>query len=681
MAAFVACVFEPSDIVEVRRLPSEHSSWFAAEDLANASEGLTADNRRKENIYAGGNPRKQIGGKAKEDIALARCLWVDWDGGTTEQEARAKIVQAELPAPTLLIASGGGIHAWWRLAEPITDLAEFTRLQKKIIAATGADGSIHDAPRIMRLPGFLNQKPKYNPAPVCRILEADPSRRWTLQELVGHLPEVTTPALAPAINGTPVSAGVTDLVRAAAWINAVPAANDGERNKAAYNAAAMLVKDYNLSDSEARPLLARWNQGNNPALDDAELDDVLQNARKYGDHAPGQKLAERPKMSGYQSHDSNGKARGTAVETRQHVPIEYESISLADLKDTPDPEYFIDGILERSQPGVIAGQYKTLKTTLAVELSYCLATGSPFLGIFPPNKTARVGMFSGEAGRAQIRDTVRRVAASHGDYSPWDHKGFYFSCDKMPKIGSLEYEDALVRWVEKHNHELVIIDPGYAALAAVGEGAGNYYKVAELLFRVTEMQKKTGCVMLLCPHMTKAPKYDPPMLSDIQWSGFSEWSGQWILLGKRREWDDQRGDHWLWMVAGGRSGHADTWGLDVHEGRKEDIAGKVFRPAVLDKNLAYLTAADAVRQKKDRDNSREHHRSKEGIKAAFASLDDVPQFKKHVMERAASTGRGVVMAAVWAEMLRTGEVITHPGACRCGKNKPCDGYTLRPSKD
>lgn len=36
--------------------------------------------------------------------------------------------------------------------------AEFTPLQKEIIARTGGDRAIHDLPRVMRLPGFPHQK-------------------------------------------------------------------------------------------------------------------------------------------------------------------------------------------------------------------------------------------------------------------------------------------------------------------------------------------------------------------------------------------------------------------------------------------------------------------------------------------------------------------------------------------
>lgn len=360
--------------------------------------------------------------------------------------------------------------------------------------------------------------------------------------------------------------------------------------------------------------------------------------------------------------------------------IVYESLTLADLEHVPEPEYFCDGLLERSQPGVIAGQYKSQKTTIAIELSYCLATGEPILGQFPVNGQYRVGMFSGEAGPAQLRNTVKRIAASHGDYSPWHHPGLILSTQKLPKIGDIRYMDALVRWIDQHQLDLAIIDPGYAALAAIGNAAGNYYAVADLLFQITDLQRQTGCTMLLAPHMTKAPKYDPPMLSDIQWSGFSEWAGQWLLMGKRREWDDQTGSHWLWMVAGGRSGHASTWGLDIIEGRQDDDGGKVFIPTLIDKAEAFGSAMDAAAEQRARQQARkreqEQQEAREAIRAAFRSLGDGWQIKAHIIDRTGKSEKSQAVKAAWAEMLRCGEIIHERDACRGGKNVPCDGYKL-----
>ena len=76
---FAECIWEPDDMVEIRLIPSREQKWCSAGDLAKLVPGLTAKNHRGQNVYAGANPRKQKEGSKAEDVALARCLFVDWD--------------------------------------------------------------------------------------------------------------------------------------------------------------------------------------------------------------------------------------------------------------------------------------------------------------------------------------------------------------------------------------------------------------------------------------------------------------------------------------------------------------------------------------------------------------------------------------------------------------------------
>jgi len=124
------------------------------------------------NIYFHVNrTRGPLTAKAKkEDIAAVEYLHVDIDPRTGEdfEQERARILRlltAELPkgvpAPSLVIDSGGGFQAFWRLAEPLnidgdTDKAhEAERYNRALELAFGAD-SCHDVSRIMRTPGTMN---------------------------------------------------------------------------------------------------------------------------------------------------------------------------------------------------------------------------------------------------------------------------------------------------------------------------------------------------------------------------------------------------------------------------------------------------------------------------------------------------------------------------------------------
>ncbi len=189
-ARFLAALFDHDDIVEVRFLPSTRSIWSTPADFEGIEGELTRQNDAGENVYIGANPRRAKGGTTAADVALARAVCADFDNGTTPAEALARVAAAGLPVPTVVVASGGGAHCWWRLAEPLQDLKRWTAIQKGIIRATGSDTKIHDPPRIMRLPGYRNRKPKYPDAPMAEIVDCDPERVYPVDVFDVALPAV-----------------------------------------------------------------------------------------------------------------------------------------------------------------------------------------------------------------------------------------------------------------------------------------------------------------------------------------------------------------------------------------------------------------------------------------------------------------------------------------------------------
>lgn len=151
-AEFFDALFEPGDIVEIRRFPSKRQEWWLASELPMLAAGPNED------VYFGANPRKSRGGSEASDVLHARCVFVDFDHVSDPGAAEELIRNAELPSPTCVLTSGRGVHAYWRLEEPITDLVDWRSIQLGLIAALATDGKIHDPPRIMRVPGSTNMK-------------------------------------------------------------------------------------------------------------------------------------------------------------------------------------------------------------------------------------------------------------------------------------------------------------------------------------------------------------------------------------------------------------------------------------------------------------------------------------------------------------------------------------------
>lgn len=227
LTTFAACLWEPGDIIEVRLLPSKKSRWCRADELATLAPSLAEANARGDHVYAGANPRKDAGGKDAQSVALARCVFVEFDNCTVA-EAGDKL--REMPAPTLLLFSGGGVHAYWRLEEPLTDLADWSARQAALIAKLGSDDKIKDPPRIMRLPGFRNHRREAD----AKLIGAWPERVYPESEFP------TNPLAGKIISPTPSTTKTPENVGRLTMQFLALGAPEGERNQRAYIAACEL---------------------------------------------------------------------------------------------------------------------------------------------------------------------------------------------------------------------------------------------------------------------------------------------------------------------------------------------------------------------------------------------------------------------------------------------------------
>lgn len=197
---FFAAIFDPGDVVEFRPLPRAPKRWTRADDIGQVVTELGRLNATERHCYFGANPRTGKGGSTAEAVALARCLFADFDGGVSANEARERIATAGLPEPTAIVFTGGGVHCWWRLTEPMTDDDAWHVRMKAIAQALGSDQSICDWPRIMRLPGFTNWK--HDHKPLASLVDVDPARVYSLEQLRPTSRRMSTRAKAFLDSGT-----------------------------------------------------------------------------------------------------------------------------------------------------------------------------------------------------------------------------------------------------------------------------------------------------------------------------------------------------------------------------------------------------------------------------------------------------------------------------------------------
>jgi hypothetical protein len=161
-----------------------------------------------------------------------------------------------------------------------------------------SDSAIHDPPRLMRLPGFINHK---KPVAACQVIDEDRARIYNLKFLIPTLYAVVTESdymaqYVAAVHSTkqskkPLQGNISAVkiagLTAAKW----PGVTKGGRNRKAFQNAAYLLKNLGLTKEQAWPILRHWNYRNNPPLPEWELRQALRNAGIYGRHPAGSKVA------------------------------------------------------------------------------------------------------------------------------------------------------------------------------------------------------------------------------------------------------------------------------------------------------------------------------------------------------------------------------------------------------
>ena len=107
-------------------------------------------------------PHKERGA---DHVSRLPAAWCDLDVRSEDEpekphesiEAAVKLLEDQKPAPGLIIGSGVGLHAYWLLSPPCTDLERVAGLNRAIRDRLHGDNAI-DPARILRVAGTLNRK-------------------------------------------------------------------------------------------------------------------------------------------------------------------------------------------------------------------------------------------------------------------------------------------------------------------------------------------------------------------------------------------------------------------------------------------------------------------------------------------------------------------------------------------
>jgi hypothetical protein len=198
----------------------------------------------------------------------------------------------------------------------------------------------------------------------------------------------------------------------------------------------------------------------------------------------------------------------------------------------------------------------------------------------------------------------------------------------LPQIARNDHIEALGELIQANHIDAAIIDPAYLALLAgdtQGRQASNIFDMGSLLINLTTVGQQTGATIILIHHCRKSTLNPgaPPELEDLSMAGFAEWARQWLLIGRRDEYEKGSGIHRLWLNVGGSAGHSGCYAIDVDEGiLQADFSGRKWEVAVTSPDHA---RSDAERRTANKRAKRQEDRENDHCRRLLEVMRTIPR--------------------------------------------------------
>lgn len=203
-----AVTFQTFDDDEERKDPTLAKGWH--DTLANSWVDLCKLNKEGAGVYVTIQQTDGTGKRTADNIVAVRTLALDFDG----------VLPSEFHLPPSIVDQNSSAnkrgHVHWVLSEPVVVAKEeYKTLVLRLCAHYGAEAKADticcDLPRVFRLPGFCNMKPKYfantGEAPTLKLLSTS-AVTYTIAEImagVAELPKEDKPAPKPKAKAKPTT--------------------------------------------------------------------------------------------------------------------------------------------------------------------------------------------------------------------------------------------------------------------------------------------------------------------------------------------------------------------------------------------------------------------------------------------------------------------------------------------
>lgn len=214
----------------------------------------------------------------------------------------------------------------------------------------------------------------------------------------------------------------------------------------------------------------------------------------------------------------NARKREEAKENGAIGKLGWTTSEVAQTQPALPPDWMVSGIWSEKAHGLLAGDAKSYKSTIALDLAISVATGTKFLNEFDVQRTGPVLFVQEENDESHLNWIHNQILASRGMAMGGhvengrlslnlDSPPIFFLHNTGFLLTEEDHLDQLAADIELLKPKLVVLDPFYRMAPGVDENSAK--DVGAVLGPLLDLKQETGVGMLLIHHWNKPSSQNP----------------------------------------------------------------------------------------------------------------------------------------------------------------------------
>ena len=422
--------------------------------------------------------------RLKENIPATKYLWQDLD------EVDPRKIPKELQPTISWESSPGNFHGLWKL-KSFLPAPEAEKLNKQLAKEVGADKGSWILTKVLRIPGTYNYK--YKKPPKVKLLWKD-GPTYSIDELNERLgpDEEDDTDTAELKDDTLLKRRWNDIPKKVRELLMSEKAIQGKRSDFLWYMEHELAKA-GFSVHEIYTLVKNsvWNKFSGRRDEEERLKEEI--ARAFEDEV----------LEGNQQQSE---------EVPFEVTLESDTALMSDLESYPG--WLVEGFWTRRSHGIIAGEPKSFKSTLVLDLAVSVASGEPFMGEYEVIDPGPVLIIQNENANWIMKDRLSKIRANKGLVGEVNYEGgdnlavkfapelpLYYINQQGFTVSDPAHKKLLEEVLDEVQPNLIILDPLYLMFDGDVNSAQELNPVLSWLLMVKE---KYSTNLILVHHWRKS---------------------------------------------------------------------------------------------------------------------------------------------------------------------------------